>query len=151
MKNTWKLRNWPRNWQKTLWQMKNMVELVQQHKQIDHLKSSNVEDLHYCFNKIPKSPSQKDENMKSCSPNTCCDTEHFVTWFLSLQTKITMNIKITHRTYNHHLISYWFYSIIVFSAIFGWSLIIENVLDIQTFFPNISFSYQWHWQWFQRI
>ena len=48
-----------------------MVKLVLPHKQIDHVKSSNMEEMHYFFNKIPKSSSQKHENVKSSLPDTC--------------------------------------------------------------------------------
>ena len=49
---------------------KKMVKLVLQHKQIDHVNSSNMQELHYFFNKIPKSSSQKQQNMKSGLPDT---------------------------------------------------------------------------------
>ena len=131
VKNTWTL--W--NWQKTLWQMKSMVKLMLQHTQIDHVKSSNVEELHYFLNKIPKSSSQKHENMKSCLPNTCW-------WYRTFCYMISVIANKNHNEYQnntHNLQSSFdsilivFYSIMVFSVIFDSSLIIENVLDIQSF------------------
>ena len=56
-----------------------MVKLVLQHKQNDHVKSSNAEELDYFFDKIPKSSSQKHENMNHVYLILVDDTERFVT------------------------------------------------------------------------
>ena len=137
LKNIWKLRNWHCNWQKTLWQIKNMVKLVLQHKQVDHVKSSNVEELHYFFNKIPKSSSQKDENMKSSLPHTCWWHRTFCYMILVIPNK--NHNEYQNKTQNlqssFDFILIVFYSIMVFSVIFDSSLIIENVW-YPKFFPQ---------------
>ena len=120
---------------KTLWQIKNMVKLVRQHKQIDHVKSNNIKELHYFFNKIPKSSSQKHENMKSGLPDICwwCRT----VWYMIFV--IASKITIKYQNNTHKLQSWFdsilivFYNIMVFSVIFDSSLILENVLDTHCF------------------
>ena len=128
---------------KPLWQIKNMVTLLLQHGQINNVKSSNVEELHYFFQKKTKSSSQEHENMKSGLPDAC--------WWMMIQNVLLHMILVfankNHNEYQndtHNLQSFdsillVFYSIMVFSVILDSSLITENVLDIQSFFLILAF------------
>ena len=130
-----------------------MMKLVLQHKQIDHAKSSNVEELHYFFNKTSNSSSEKHENIKSGS----FDTFRWHKTFCYIIFGIANKNHNEYQNKTHNLQSSFdsilivFHSIMVFSVNFWFIFNYRECSWYSKFFLNITFSYQRNWPWFPRI
>ena len=106
-----------------------MIKLVLQHKQIDHVKSNNVEELHYFFHKYQNHNASLLMIHNVLSYDSC--------YYNKNHNEYQNNTHNLQSSFDSILIV--FYSIMVFSVIFDSSLIIESVLDISSFFSILAF------------